>query len=47
VIVTDSRIAKKVWAVFEADWAQAAPVSKLPAKVKEKEKELTPASAAG
>jgi cardiolipin synthase A/B len=47
MIVTDSRIAKKVLSVFEADWAQAAPVSKPPAKDKEKLKELTPASAAG
>ena len=45
VIVTDSRIAKKVSSVFETDWAQAAPASKPPAKVKERE--LTPASAAG
>ena len=47
MIVTDSRIAKKVLSVFEADWAQALPVSKAAPKDKEKMKELTPASAAG
>jgi cardiolipin synthase A/B len=46
VIVTDSRIAKKVQAVFEADWAQAQTPPKV-MKEKEKEKEPTPVSAAG
>jgi cardiolipin synthase A/B len=43
MIVTDSRIAKQVQAVFEADWAQAGTASKPLAK----DKELTPASVAG
>jgi cardiolipin synthase len=49
LIVTDSRIAKKVQAVFEADWAQAGSVLKPPAKDpdKEGEKDVTPASVAG
>ena len=54
LIITDSRIAKKVLSVFEADWTQCAPVSKPVAKEKdkdkekekEKEKEVTPASVA-
>jgi hypothetical protein len=46
VIITDSRIAKKVQAVFEADWAQAGPASKS-GKEKEKEKDATPVSVAG
>jgi cardiolipin synthase A/B len=44
VIVTDSRIAKKVQAVFEADWALTQSESKA---AKEKEKEPTPVSVAG
>jgi phosphatidylserine/phosphatidylglycerophosphate/cardiolipin synthase-like enzyme len=44
VIVTDSRIAKKVQAVFEADWALTQSQSKAD---KEKEKEPTPVSVAG
>jgi phosphatidylserine/phosphatidylglycerophosphate/cardiolipin synthase-like enzyme len=46
VIITDSRITKKVQSVFEGDWAQAAPVSKPAAKDREKDKEPTPLSAA-
>jgi cardiolipin synthase len=46
VIITDSRIAKKVQTVFEADWAQAGPASKS-GKEKEKEKDATPVSVAG
>ena len=46
VIITDSRIAKKVQAVFEADWVQTAPASKA-GKEKEKEKDATPVSVAG
>jgi phosphatidylserine/phosphatidylglycerophosphate/cardiolipin synthase-like enzyme len=46
VIVTDSRIAKKVQAVFEADWAQAASALKA-GKEKEKDKDATPVSVAG
>ena len=46
LIITDSRIAKKVQAVFEADWAQAGPASKS-GKEKEKEKDATPVSVAG
>jgi len=48
LIITDSRIAKKVQAVFEADWAQTAPASKSgKEKEKEKEKDATPVSVAG
>ncbi len=47
VIVTDSRIARKVQAIFESDWGQAAPVSKTPQKEKEKDRDLTPVSVAG
>jgi cardiolipin synthase A/B len=43
VIVTDPRIAKRVQAVFEADWAQAG----TPAKPQPKDRDLTPASVAG
>ena len=46
LIITDSRIAKKVQAVFEADWAQAAPAPRS-GKEKEKEKDATPVSVAG
>ena len=46
LIITDSRIAKKVQAVFEADWLQTAPASKA-GKEKEKEKDATPVSVAG
>ena len=35
VIITDSRIAKKVASVFEADWAQAAGAAKAAQKEKE------------
>ena len=38
LIITDSRIAKKVQAVFEADWTQTAPASKS-GKEKDKEKD--------
>jgi len=52
VIVNDSRIAKKIATVFEADWAQAIATAKAAEKEKEKEKErekedATPASAVG
>jgi phosphatidylserine/phosphatidylglycerophosphate/cardiolipin synthase-like enzyme len=48
VIVTDSRIAKKVQGVFEADWAEAQlPPKVVKEKEKEKEKEPTPVSVAG
>jgi len=46
LIITDSRIAKKVQAVFEADWAQTAPATRS-GKEKEKEKDATPVSVAG
>ena len=46
LIITDSRIAKKVQAVFEADWVQTAPASKS-GKEKEKEKDAIPVSVAG
>jgi cardiolipin synthase len=46
LIITDSRIAKKVQAVFEADWAQTAPTPKS-GKEKDKEKDATPVSVAG
>jgi len=46
LIITDSRIAKKVQAVFEADWAQTAPAPRS-GKEKEKEKDATPVSVAG
>jgi cardiolipin synthase len=46
LIITDSRIAKKVQAIFEADWAQTAPTSKS-GKEKDKEKDATPVSVAG
>ena len=45
-VITDSRIAKKVQAVFEADWAQTAPAPKS-GKEKEREKDATPVSVAG
>ena len=38
VIVTDSRIAKRIQAVFEADWALSAPAPKKNGKEKEDEK---------
>jgi cardiolipin synthase len=40
-IITDSRIAKKIQAVFEGDWEQSAPKSesKEPSKEKAKEKD--------
>jgi cardiolipin synthase len=48
LIITDSRIAKKVQAVFETDWVQTAPASKSgKEKEKEKEKDATPVSVAG
>ena len=47
VIITDSRITKKVQSIFEADWAEAVPASKSPPKEKDKDKDLTPVSAAG
>jgi phosphatidylserine/phosphatidylglycerophosphate/cardiolipin synthase-like enzyme len=52
LIVNDSRIAKKMAAVFEADWALALANGKAADKEKEKEKEkereeATPASAVG
>ena len=48
LIITDSRIAKKVQAVFEADWVRTAPASKSgKEKEKEKEKDATPVSVAG
>jgi phosphatidylserine/phosphatidylglycerophosphate/cardiolipin synthase-like enzyme len=49
VIITDSRITRKVQSVFEGDWSRAVAVSKPAAKdkEKEKEKELSPLSAAG
>jgi phosphatidylserine/phosphatidylglycerophosphate/cardiolipin synthase-like enzyme len=46
VIITDSRITKKVQSVFESDWGQAALVSKPVPKDREKDKEPTPLSAA-
>jgi cardiolipin synthase A/B len=46
LIITDSRIAKKVQAVFEADWAKTAPAPKS-GKEKEREKDATPVSVAG
>jgi cardiolipin synthase len=51
LIITDSRIAKKVQSIFDADWIQCAPAAKPAAKEKEKEKHkdkaVTPASVAG
>ena len=48
VIVTDSRIAKKVQSVFESDWDQSLSVSKLgKEKEKERDKDATPVSVAG
>ncbi len=44
VIITDSRIARKVLSVFEADWAQAGAALKAG---KEKEKDATPVVVAG
>ena len=40
MIVTDSRIAKKIQGVFESDWAEAVPTAKAPVK------DATPVSAA-
>jgi phosphatidylserine/phosphatidylglycerophosphate/cardiolipin synthase-like enzyme len=47
VIITDSRITKKVQSIFEADWAQAVPMSKAPPKEKDKDRDLTQVPAAG
>jgi phosphatidylserine/phosphatidylglycerophosphate/cardiolipin synthase-like enzyme len=46
VIVTDSRIARKIQAIFEADWSLCGP-AKEKEKEKEKEKDATPVSVAG
>ena len=45
VIITDSRITRKVQLIFEADWAQAVTMSKAPPKEKDKDRDLTPVSA--
>jgi len=47
VIVTDSRIAKRIQAVFEADWALSAPPPKKNGKEKEDEKPTSVAADAG
>jgi len=54
LIINDTRIAKKIAAVFEADWALAVPSGKAADREKEKEKEkegekedVTPVSAVG
>jgi cardiolipin synthase A/B len=47
VIVTDSRIAKRIQAVFEADWALSAPAPKKNGKEKEDEKPTSVAADAG
>ena len=52
LIINNSRIARKMLTVFEADWAQAAATGKAAKEEKEKEKErekedATPASAVG
>ena len=49
LVITDSRIAKKMQAVFEADWTQAAPKEavKKEEKKEEKEKEKEPEKATG
>jgi len=39
VIINDTRVAKKIQAVFETDWAHAAPPKAAPEKEKDKEKD--------
>jgi hypothetical protein len=45
-IITDSRIAKKIQAVFEADWEQSAPKSETKEPAKEDQPKAEALSAA-